>query len=231
MIMYDGLNNQPTNMDSNNLNMALDNFTMKNLARAVQMKFLQDCLVDFYRPTMLLWDLVQSLKNNMLDGRQDALFMLTPDQKRLLVAGDDVRTNAFHHKGTGTVVRVEISWTVCENTGTYHWFCAAMTDDQELGIQEVLDCGLDEEDYDGDPTMIHHFVVDTGVRPNLPYTHDHSHDEILVTRARQFTPNGLNTCWTRAFPGIQRQIRKLRRCKTCKKQFQTNPRCAMCVMA
>ena len=56
--------------------------TMETLARDVQLKYMLDCRIDFYLPTLHKRDILQRLYQNMLDGRCNALFMLDEENKR-----------------------------------------------------------------------------------------------------------------------------------------------------
>ena len=209
--------------------------TMKRLARDVQLKYMLDCRTDFYLPTRDKRTILRQLHQNMLDGRCDALFMLGEKNERKLMNAQASRTDAFYHPATQTLMHItsrcqQLSLGIHGIDANFHWFCDVATFDVALGLQDLIDCGLDEEDYIGDGMILHHFKVDTGVRPDVYYGHDNTNEEIRAAKVRQITPEGLKSSWIRAFPSIQRQTRKLKRCRTCKKRVQANPRCATCVM-
>ena len=209
--------------------------TMETLARDVQLKYMLDCRIDFYLPTLHKRDILQRLYQNMLDGRCDAVFMLDMENERDLMNAQDLRIDAFYHPATQTLMHItsrcqQLSLGIHGIDGNFHWFCDVATFDVALGLQDHVDCGLDEEDYVGDGMILHHFKVDTGVRPDVYYGHANTNEEIRAAKVRLITPEGLKASWIRAFPSIQRHIQKLKRCRTCKKRVQENPRCATCVM-
>ena len=210
-------------------------FTMENLARDVQIQFLLDCWKDFYMPTVRQRDIFQRLYQNMLDGRCDALFMLDQGNKRDLMDGKDFKTTNFYHPATDTAVYVRSEFGAWGTHDNYHWYCYVETDDRELGAQALIVRGLDETDSEneeeGQLTTLMDIKVDTGIPPNTSYGNAIALNDKRVATVRQLTPEGLKASWTRrAFPSIQRQIRKLKRCRTCKKRVQANPRCETCIM-
>ena len=117
-------------------------FTMENLARDVQMKFLLDCWKDFYTPTVRQRDIFQRLYQNMLDGRCDALFMLDQGNKRDLMDGKDFKTTNFYHPATDTAVYVRSEFGAWGTHDNYHWYCYVGTDERALGARTVSCLGM-----------------------------------------------------------------------------------------
>ena len=194
--------------------------------------------------------LLKQWHEGMVEGRADAISMLSKWDERLLMAGDRFSTTPFIYAGASMYLE---SYCSCDidyyrsgnaiNKPNFTWLCSVITDNSQLVAQANNDSGDVSTDDEGeDEVQLHHFEVDTGVRPDVAFSDVHkrlmtppygSPSAVDLNRAKlnQFTPEGLKASWIRAFPAIRRGIRKLKRCKVCKTRVQPHVKCASCVMS
>ena len=194
--------------------------------------------------------LLKQWHEGMVEGRADAISMLTDGAERHLMAGNRFRTKTFIYAGASMYLESYCYCTIdyCRsgnaiNKPNFTWLCSVITDNSQLVAQANNDSGDVSTDDEGeDEVQLHHFEVDTGVRPDVAFSDVHkrlmtppygSPSAVDLNRAKlnQFTPEGLKTSWIRAFPAIRRGIRKLKRCKVCKARVQPHAKCVSCVIS
>ena len=197
--------------------------------------------------------LLKQWHEGMVEGRADAISMLTDGGERHLMAGNRFRTKTFIYAAASMYLE---SYCCCDieycrsgnaingNTVSNRWTCTVMSSDRQLVALANNDTSGDvsTDDEGEDEVQLHHFEVDTRVRPDVAFSDVHkrrmappygSATTLDLERAmvNQVTPEGLKASWIRAFPAIRRGIRKLKRCKVCKTRVQPHVKCASCVMS
>ena len=114
-----------------------------------------------------------------MEGRADAISMLTDGAERHLMAGNRFRTKTFIYAGASMYLESYCSVVIeyCRsgngiNENTFTWECAVMTSDRQLVAQANNvsgDVSTDDEGEDLGEVQLHRFEVDTGVHPNVAY--------------------------------------------------------------
>ena len=195
--------------------------------------------------------LLKQWHEGMVEGRADAISMLTDGAEQHLMVGNRFRTEPFIYAGASMYLESYCYCTIdyyesgnAINKPNFTWLCNVITNNSQLVAQANNDIGGDVSTDDGgaDEAQLHHFEVDTGVRPDVAFSDVHkrlmtppygSHSAVDLNRAKlnQFTPEGLKASRIRAFPAIRRGIRKLKRCKVCKAPVQPHAKCVSCVIS
>ena len=121
--------------------------------------------------------LLKQWHEGMVEGRADAISMLTDGAERHLMAGNRFRTKTFIYAGASMYLESYCYCTIdyyrsgnAINKPNFTWLCSVITDNSQLVAQANNDSGDVSTDDEGeDEVQLHRFEVDTGVHPNVAY--------------------------------------------------------------